>query len=63
MVIARVVDGAMQIIGRLKQRASIWRTGWARITSSEEAMEREAALSVAVAEDAYKVSPLPASVS
>ncbi len=57
MVIARVVDGAMQIIGRLKQRASIWRTGWAQITNSAKTALRNVGLAVCRLLNAYKVSP------
>ncbi len=40
MVIARVVDGAMQIIGRLKQRVHLADGLGADNNLSEEAMER-----------------------
>ncbi|VEA75768.1 exopolyphosphatase [Salmonella enterica subsp. arizonae] len=62
MVIARVVDGAMQIIGRLKQRVHLADGLGADNKLSEEAMERGLAVCRCLL-SAYKDSPLPASVS
>ena len=55
MVIARVVDGAMQIIGRLKQRVHLADGLDENSVLSEEAMTR--------VPNACRGSPLPASAS
>lgn len=62
MVIARVVDGAMQIIGRLKQRVHLADGLGAIINSAKKPWNGGLAVCRCLL-NAYKVSPLPASVS
>ncbi|MCS5780606.1 hypothetical protein LNP24_04755 [Klebsiella pneumoniae subsp. pneumoniae] len=57
MVIARVVDGAMQIIGRLKQRVHLADGLDENSVLSEEAMTRGLELPVAVCRTPAGVSP------
>lgn len=57
MVIARVVDGAMQVLGRLKQRVHLADGLDARHNLSEEAMERGLACLALFAERLQGFSP------